>query len=397
MKEEAIGSLVSPEAALLLLACRPRVAGEEMTAVRSRLERAVQWKTLARLAESNAASALLFGAMRDAAPGGVTPWLARRLESAHRDNAARHLLFSRRLAEILDRFEANGISVIPFKGPLLSEKLYGDPGLRAYRDLDVLVAPDHVERARLCLIELGYRPEVNVPHPERFPPTRHGGELSFLTPGGIDVDLHWALAPSFYPQPFRIEEARRRLAVQEWQGRRVSTLDDADLLSYLCFHAAKHWWRRLSWLADLARLADGRPDLWDRAEERCAARGLRKPLLLAALLLAELLKVNTGHRLHGSALREPGVVASARWVTLRLASDAGCAEPTTGQIVRYTGNWIDSRLRRWKYISGLLVTPTTNEWEALRLPRPLWPCYYAYRPLRLLAGSLTAPPGGARR
>jgi hypothetical protein len=315
----------------------------------------------------------------------VPLWLAPRLESAHRDNAARRLLFSRRLTEILDRFETGGIPVVPFKGPLLSEKLYGDPGLRMYRDLDILVPPDQVERARLCLIELGYRPEVDIPHPERFPPTRHGGELSLIGPSGIAVDLHWALAPSFYPQPFGLEEARRRLVIQDWQGRRVPTFDDADLLTYLCFHAAKHWWRRLSWLADLARIVEGKPDLWERAEERCAGRGPRKPLLLGALLLAELLGMGAGSRLHQAALRDPGVVACARWAALRLAPDARSAEPTTGQIIRFTEGWIDGRMRRWKYRAGLLMAPTTNEWEALRLPPPLWPCYYAYRPLRLLA------------
>jgi hypothetical protein len=41
----------------------------------------------------------------------------------------------------------NGVASVPFKGPLLSQVAYRDPGLRVSTDVDPLVVQEHAERA----------------------------------------------------------------------------------------------------------------------------------------------------------------------------------------------------------------------------------------------------------
>ncbi|MEM6645465.1 MAG: nucleotidyltransferase family protein, partial [Bacteroidota bacterium] len=48
------------------------------------------------------------------------------------------LLHAYHLRRVLAAFAEHGLAVMPIKGPLLSEKLYGDPTFRPSADLDIL-------------------------------------------------------------------------------------------------------------------------------------------------------------------------------------------------------------------------------------------------------------------
>jgi len=45
------------------------------------------------------------------------------------------------LFRLLELFSANGISALLIKGPVLAAQAYGDPCVRSYGDLDLLVRP----------------------------------------------------------------------------------------------------------------------------------------------------------------------------------------------------------------------------------------------------------------
>src|SRR5262245_54457784 len=61
--------------------------------------------------------------------------------------SATALAATRQLVEIVAALEALGIQVMPYKGPMLALDAYGDPALRLFNDLDILVAPTDVDRA----------------------------------------------------------------------------------------------------------------------------------------------------------------------------------------------------------------------------------------------------------
>ncbi|MDI1283054.1 MAG: hypothetical protein PSV46_01545, partial [Reyranella sp.] len=50
----------------------------------------------------------------------------------------------------------------------------------------------------------------------------------------------------------------------------------------------------------------------------------------------------------------------------------------------------DKRIDKLKGMLRLVVTRTTGDYEAMRLPQVLWPVYYATRPFRLAAQALSA-------
>jgi hypothetical protein len=59
--------------------------------------------------------------------------------------------------KVTDLLRAGRIDFIPLKGPLLSFRLYGDATTRRYGDLDILVDPSEVEKARVGLLAAGYK------------------------------------------------------------------------------------------------------------------------------------------------------------------------------------------------------------------------------------------------
>src|SRR5690606_38660962 len=97
------------------------------------------------------------------------------------------------LRRVVDDLARAGVAALPFKGPTLAAWLYGDPGLRPGADLDLLVAPGDVLRARERLLALGWSACWQPPERLVGPYLRLGTTLYFTAPGRADVDLHWRL------------------------------------------------------------------------------------------------------------------------------------------------------------------------------------------------------------
>jgi hypothetical protein len=192
------------------------------------------------------------------------------------------LTMHRELNRLLPLFVDAGISVVPFKGPTLSEKLYGDPALRMFCDLDLLVPHDQVRAMVDLLIEEGYLPIFKPADLRRWlqPKSQHF-HCSLQHPsGGWLVEVHWAVFPAW----------RRALppapVVDEWLL--LGEGDTVEALLYLCIHGTKHWWWQLKWVVDVDRCVRSAQNLdWDdlfaRAEERGCARVVRLALQLAEL------------------------------------------------------------------------------------------------------------------
>jgi hypothetical protein len=70
--------------------------------------------------------------------------------------AARGLSLDRSLAEVVDAFAEVGVRSLLIKGPAFARWLYDDPRERRYRDIDLLIAPEHFHAAQRCLLELGF-------------------------------------------------------------------------------------------------------------------------------------------------------------------------------------------------------------------------------------------------
>lgn len=219
----------------------------------------------------------------------VPPEAKDQIAAAARNTARNALMLTAEALRIRAAFDATGIPSLNLKGSTLAVLAYGSIGIKHAWDIDSLVPPESVGLAVRVLHALGYE-RVSPPadlSEERFALwTRFAHEAVFRHPeSGAVVELHWQLTDNM-----ALETDPRFSGAGQWvevggPDRKLQTLNDQQLFSYLCLHGAHHAWGRLKWLADVAAwLGQKSPDeitkLYQGAQEVGAQRAAEQALLL---------------------------------------------------------------------------------------------------------------------
>jgi len=237
------------------------------------------------------------------------------------------LLLRRRLRDIMALLVERGVPAIVLKGPEFCDRLYPDPVLRPFTDIDLLAPPDGVPQVEAALQTLGYRPEP--------PPTRkHAGgygERTWRLPGEPTgaVEVHWDLVNS-PPLRRRISVGFADLQLEGADGAPRAT--PASLLAIAAVHgAAGHRFDRLQVLCDVCQAARGAAGEVDEAwlgefgRRTGSSEVMATALHLAGQALGEArcdgLRGRVFGRMPGAAPRlllSPGVVLRSRHPLARL-------------------------------------------------------------------------------
>jgi hypothetical protein len=287
------------------------------------------------------------------------------------------------LIRILDCLDAIGIEVIPYKGIVLSEVYYGDMALRQSGDLDLFVREHDVARIKNAVRELGYTVRVPIPEDAEEDYIASGYECTFDSPAGKNLlELQWALQPRFYAVDFDMAGLFERAVNVEVVGHRVKTPSPEDLLLVLSVHAAKHVWGRLIWLCDIAQILKLGNLNWDLVQARAEKFGIERILHVTLLLGNRLLGTPIPAPIDGPMLEDRAAGAFADEIAVDVARGVTYEE----QQVSYFRLMMQLRERkadRLRFLTRLTFTPGPGEWEAVRLPRPLFPLYRLVRLARL--------------
>lgn len=343
------------------------------------MDAGLDWRGLARAAEWHGIRPLVAAHLRAAAgEGGVWPGLVT-LEAAAAANAHRNAVLAVELVRLVDRLEAAGVRVLPYKGAVLASSVYGNLALREFFDLDLLVRRDEVGAAADVLRAAGYETVLGLTAAQeaRLLESRHE-QVFVRSDGRVVVELQWRVVPTYFSFDLEYDRLWER---PEWvllAGRRVPTLRAEDLLLVLCAHGTKHLWERLVWILDVAELLRARPDL-DWEEVAAAARLLRVERMLGL-----------GLRLARDLLGAECPAEARRFL----------ADPILDELVRRTRQRVSGRPRaprglaltaryhlrarerlcdRLRYCARLAVATTPGDWATVRLPDAVFPAYYLVR------------------
>ncbi|MFY9587376.1 MAG: nucleotidyltransferase family protein [Actinomycetota bacterium] len=168
----------------------------------------------------------------------------------------------------LGALSAADIPALVIKGPSLVERYYGDPALRFYSDVDIVVPPDRL-RAAIEVLEAGGFGLLDANWPLIIADLR--GQVHLHSEGVGTIDLHWHL----------VNDARKRRTLhmradEMWPETIDGTVGDArsrllataDDIAYVCLHAALAGCHRFLWLLDVKHMAAS-PDVdWDQVGRR---------------------------------------------------------------------------------------------------------------------------------
>ena len=159
--------------------------------------------------------------------------VAEEFQQAYRFQSIQAALQQRHLKEVIPMLRGIGVEPVLVKGWAIA-RLYSEPGLRPYADLDLCVLPDQYAKARAALEE---------------PP--------------CNVDLHLGFG-KFYDR--QTDDIFARTQLVKLGDLDVRVLSAEDHLRFLCLHLLRHGAVRPLWLCDIAVLVETRAaDFdWDR-------------------------------------------------------------------------------------------------------------------------------------
>ena len=212
-----------------VIAMFPRANGESMDVDEQAWPRFLSSVTAQRLT-GLACAAVEQGALR------LSDHHADELIARQRTAMMQTLGLERRLLDVASAFEANGITYLVLKGPVLANAFYPDPAWRPFIDIDVLVHADHWQHACRVLASIGFRRVLPEPRPGF---DDHYGKAALHRDGqGFQLDLHRRLVLG--PFGLWMDPERLFAEVDRFQlgPRYLPRLDDTALLLHACIHAA---------------------------------------------------------------------------------------------------------------------------------------------------------------
>jgi len=352
--------------------------------IRFLIRNGVNWTEVVAVAERHRLSPVVYEVISSAAQDLISLEQLKALRDTTTHSTAAGMALLRELLCLHRSFDAANILAIPYKGPLLAWIAYGSFIRREYSDLDFLVEQKYIPDVVAVLRAAAYRPQFDPQEAHAGQDAIAPGQYSFLShPQKILVEFHTERTLRNFPTPIDLAELTARLMTVEIGGQRLRTFSTEDTLVMLCVHGAKHFWERLGWVLDIAKLASAQEVDWTLLARIAAKMECTRVLHLGLYLAHDLFAAPVPETLleeisDDRTVRELAEKVYARYADLSDAA-AGVLPRAVFRIRLRDG--IGQGLR---HTLRLAMSPTESDRQTVRLPRWLSPLYMLVRPWRLL-------------
>ena len=289
----------------------------------------------------------------------TSPEIQNYLRSWERSQAVFTLTVSAELFQVLERLASLDVGVLVTKGPALSVRCYGQPWMRQYGDLDLVVRDKDIESIIGGMLELGYESRLSLSaiHAAKSP----GEYVVTSKDKKVHVEFHTEKTFRYHPKPLRIEGLFERRSTLAIDGHNVPVLSLEDELVLICIHGAKHFWERLMWISDVAALISSQAPNWERTMAIANEVGAERMLFLGLLLASDVL---------GAEL-PPNVEAKVRAhhtvgkLGMQIQSQLASREPQALGILQRSAFRVKSTgglFQGLAYLLRLTLSPTEEDW-----------------------------------
>ena len=373
---------LSPEMQLLCLLGRPRLSarGHEQALLLARQR--IDWPRLVQHASFHGVTAFVQRQVESVLADEAPAQIRRDMRAYAHADALKAECMADELVRVLTALGQAGVCAVPFKGPVLAQRLWGDERMGCYNDLDLILHPADFRRAAACLMQLGYKLEnarldelMTQRNWSRMLYLGRTHEMGFW----LRLDMQPLYLPNWCGWPARARGAWSQLVTARFRGIEFPSLSDDWYLLFLGIHTITHMFSRLYWVAGFQDLLDACPAIWPKA-----------------LALAK--KVGAGHELQLAKRACAAILDEA-------LAPRGADTPILLQLAEApyrddSGITIDFllafRLRpglqaKASYALSVLVAPRPSDLAALPLPRILAPGRLILRPVRLVLRYLVGP------
>jgi len=374
----------------ILLSCSgAHIETKKAEKINDLLDKDINWDLLLDIANRERMLSLLYRNLILISPDKVPSAVMTRLRNSYLSNSSRNLLLTRELLFIIENFDAKCIPIMPFKGPVLAEQVYGDIALRSFTDLDLLIPEREFGRAEELLQSLGYLNDLKLTPAQNaaFLKSEHHHHFN-NNKTGTSVELHWRISTSLFSLQPDLSGAWNRAKITTVIGKNVLSFSPEDTLLILCEHGARHQWSQLSWIYDIAGMVETKNINLPRLIEQAQLNGKERPLLLGLFLASDLLDADLSPEIYWMAKGDNAIRANAEQVKNDLVARAS-VRGSMGRDASERMNELDfyyNLMNRHQLLRTLLraFTPRIKDVNITSLPDALFPLYYLVRPLRLI-------------
>ncbi|GAB4536607.1 MAG: hypothetical protein Fur0020_04730 [Thermodesulfovibrionia bacterium] len=223
--------------------------------------------------------------------------------------------YYKRLIELLNILNMEGIKVALLKGSHLLRFVYQDIGIRQMVDIDILVKRQEMDDVERLMLGLGYRHLAITNTVEWF--KRYYYHLPFIHPDKTKIEVHWSFTQPHTPFCIDTEGLWMRAEGVKINGVDAYLLSPEDTLLYLCLHASHvHRLRNcIRYLCDIVVMTNNHPIDWDVLIKRANEWAIERYLYITMFLAYEVIGLNLPQCLWDaidSMKLEEGMVMEAR-------------------------------------------------------------------------------------
>ncbi len=369
--------VLEAEWALLLECAKPQTDRQRLA---ERLRAPLQWASLIAFAEDHSILGLTAARLANYDENAVSLENRESLRAWRRAYTLFTMNLTAEMFRLFDGFAASGVQALVIKGPVLSARCYGDPGLRQYGDLDLIVRDKDIQRSTELMISLGYEPSVPLIaiRAKKIP-----GEYVFRQSSTkLLVEFHTELTFRYHPRPLPLENLFQRQTRVNIDSHKVPALSPEDELLLICIHGAKHFWEQLSYIADVAAFVSRQELEWGRVMAAAAEVGGERMLYVGLRLAADLLGAPLPESI-GAAVRSDRAVGRLAKQITRWLPAAGSAPPGIFERAMFRMRMGGGILFGVVYLFRLSLSPTEEDWVEGAENKRHWFLDALGRPFRL--------------
>ena len=380
---------LQPEMALLVACARSQLTEEHKSIIHRLLDKELDWDNVINNAIYHKVIPLLHRSLstsfRDKVPVGAMS----RITTHLKESSLLTFVITASLLNVIRLLQENEIPVLPVKGAILAEKLYGSPTMRSYTDVDILVHQANLEKALKLLQENNYTLlPVGIPQATflKFLKYNHHGRLRDRN--SILIELHWELSGFYAPEPITLEKLEPFLTNTVFNNCPTLTLNNEMLFIFLCLHGNKHCWEKLDYIFSMAELVNVAPDLdWNLIMKLGEKHQMTKRIFISLFLMKQLFATTIPEQLTDGT---PALNRLADRVIKRITNPnrvEALKHPALNWIY-FQANAIDGRLNMLRYIFRSIVVPEHDEW-LLKMPKSFFLFYFIYKPFLMLKAPIS--------
>lgn len=356
---------LKPEDELLICCARTQLNSDTKKKIRYLIKKDLKWDYILEMASGHALRPLLFFHLSYVNLEDVPKNFMDILKGYFYMNARKNLLMLAELLKILKLLEFEGITAIPYKGPIMAVNLYGDLSLREFADLDIFIDKKDVINVKEILVSMGYETKLMLDKKKELSYLKSQREYQFTNKeNGISVEIQWNLADislSFPQEPvFTMDQFKTGLT--KINNHEISSFSDEDLLLILSLHTVTHLWSKLSWVCDIAELIKNSKGLnWDEIVQKSRYLAVERIVYLNLALVNEIFDIKLPRKIMEKI--DDDKIVSLKYDVMTSIFDN--EKFTLIQKICLRFKIREKRINRINDFIRIIKLPTSTEWKKL--------------------------------